>query len=137
MKDNKTYPRDIETTIRRYTLSDEYVNDITRCMDEYIIDKPEEQSWWKDGDYAPKTYMCDVKLKRPQGNYGDYIIGIRKPGSTRGHIRVDCEYKILEIVIYKDYISGEHIPNTAAGYELEVREAVKKFIGSTIKVVEL
>lgn len=91
----------------------DYTNDLTREMDTYLKIK---------SAYSFNTYICS--------KYKD-MYPIRYPGATRGHIRVDENEIITEIVLYKneDY-------DTSEIYESDIEECFKKYIGMRIVIDE-
>jgi len=83
----------------------EYTNDLTREMDTYL--------GYKKG--LARTYIYDTKFED--------CYAIRYPGATRGHIRVNDNDIITEIILYRDKYNTDKI------YKENVRECFKKYIG--------
>lgn len=69
--------------ISKPSIMDEWVNDLTHFMDSFLIRKSK---------YF-ETYICKNKTSR-----NHWVI--RYPGATRGHILVDDDNIILDIVLY-------------------------------------
>jgi len=95
--------------------NDRYVNDLTRTMDEHLLDVYKSCI-----DYGGFTYMlCDNTIPN--------FYGIRLPGATRGDIEFDNNGVIIAINLYETAID-----NCVACYKPSVREAIQKFIGYKI-----
>lgn len=91
----------------------QYTNDLTREMDTYIRFK---------SVCSFNTYIYD--------KYKD-MYPIRYPGATRGHVKVDEDDIIVDIVLYK----GEDY-DTSEIYESNVEECFKKYIGMRFAINE-
>ena len=91
----------------------DYTNDLTKEMDTYRKFKTV---------YTFKTYIYD--------KYKD-MYPIRFPVATIGHIRVDENEIITEIILYK----GESY-DTSKIYESNVEECFEKYIGMRIVIDE-
>ena len=91
----------------------DYINNLTKEMDTYLKYK---------SPYTFGTYLC--------GKYQGRC-AIRYPGATRGHIKVDENEVIIEIVLYK----GENY-DTSEIYESNVEECFEKYIGMRIVINE-
>jgi hypothetical protein len=91
------------------TKKDEYIeptNDLTREMDSYL----------KHENKYMQTYIYDHSLTGKTW-------AIRYPGATRGHIEVDENNIIKDIVLYKDSYNTDKI------YKDDVRSCFEKYIG--------
>ena len=105
----------------------EYFNGLTIEMDKYIDYQM----------YPINTYLYEPynEMKNNRKEDGSVVIAIRYPGATRGHIVIDKNNIIIDIVIYNDYKGGKDLGDkTCSGYSIEVREAVKRFIGYKIEL---
>ena len=89
-------------------LDDDYVNDLTKEMDEYLIGS------WKQ-NRSINTYIYRQLGNRYQA--------IRYPGATRGHIEIDKNDIIIDIKLYSDELHTDSI------YEKNVSECFSKYIG--------
>lgn len=83
-----------------------YTNDLTREMDSYL----------KRPNKYMQTYIYNHSL-----NGETYAI--RYPGATRGHIKIDKNNRITDIVLYHDNYNTDKI------YKNDIRECFKKYIG--------
>jgi hypothetical protein len=95
-------------TLNLITKKDEYIeytNDLTREMDTYL----------KNKNAYMKTYVYDHSLSGKTWS-------IRYPGATRGHIEIDENNIITNIVLYKDNM------NTHKIYNENIEECFKKYI---------
>lgn len=84
----------------------EYTNDLTRDMDYYL----------KYPNKFMQTYIYDSSLTGETW-------AIRYPGATRGHIEVNKNNIITNIILYKDNM------NTHKIYNENVEECFNKYIG--------
>jgi hypothetical protein len=99
----------------------QWFNDLTDEMDKHLLPCWEESL--KKG-YTFGTYIYEP-TRRENG------MAIRFPGATRGHIEIDKNMVITNIVLYDT--AFEH---GIACYKKSVEEAVKKFIGAKIILSE-
>lgn len=88
---------------------------ITEELDKYRILK---DSW-------SKTYLYGDENGVEISEYG--LIAICVPGATRGHIKIDKDFIIQDLVIYEDSYKS-----TWACYTSEVLEVRAKFIGTKL-----
>lgn len=91
----------------------EYTNDLTRDMDSYLK-RPNEHM---------QTYIYDHSLTGKTW-------AIRYPGATRGHIEVDENNIITDIVLYKDSYRTDKI------YKEEVWSCFEKYIGMKFVMIK-
>lgn len=113
----------------------EYRNDFTRFLDEYRKDTIMKQEDWFRNCMSTYLWYPDIEddFKFYDGVKGK-IIAFRLPGATRGHILVDKDYVIKEIVFYKDTCFGHKI-NEINCYKEEVVEAAnKEYIGKVLDI---
>jgi len=100
------------------TKIDEYIhhtNDLTREMDTYLD--------FKDTYINLHTYIYDHSITGKS-------YGIRYPGATRGHIEVDEDNIIIDIVLYVDSCHTDKI------YKKEVWACFNKYLGMKFVMVE-
>lgn len=93
---------------RRGKFSDDIVNDFTRELDKHMK---------REVEGAFSNYIYTERIKRGENKF---LVSFRYPGATRGHLELDKNDVIKDIVIYKD---------TRDIYQDSVDEAIKKFIG--------
>lgn len=93
------------TVKQQYGLDDDYENDLTKEMDKHLLKKHKDF----------KSYIC-------KGN-----MALRYPGATRGHIEIDDNMVIVDIVLYDTACD-----NIVKCYKSTIREVIKKFIGAKI-----
>lgn len=102
-----------------------FFNNFTQELDKYnyVYDK------FKDKEYGDcwKTYLWEPDVKAVlQGK--DTLIAFRAPGATRGHIEVDNNLIIQDIVFY----------DTSFGnfgcYKETVKEVIPKFLGTKLEL---
>ena len=89
----------------------EYTNDLTRDMDNYLR---------YFSEYA-QTYIYN-------GILGSKVWAIRYPGATRGHLEINEDDIIIDIVLYKDC-------NSHRIYKENVEECFKKYIGMKLIMI--
>lgn len=82
----------------------DYTNDLTREMDSYLCNHVD----------SFRTYIYDTPFNNTWA--------IRYPGATRGHIKLDENNIIKEIVLYKNY-------NSHTIYKDNIEECFSKYIG--------
>lgn len=99
---------DILLKTRRGKFSDDITNDFTKELDKHTKGVVEG---------AFSNYIYTERLKRGEDKF---LVSFRYPGATRGHLELDRNDVIKNVVIYKD---------TRDIYNDTVDEAVKKFIG--------
>lgn len=100
--------------IRRKDATDQYVNDLTKFMDENV-------SFNTHPDFCV-TYM----IKHSEGT-----MCIRFPGSTRGHVSYDDNNIITDIVLYED-TCFDRVKCNDIRYQKKVKYNIMKFIGYKI-----
>lgn len=83
-----------------------YKNEITRYLDNYLIDECDDFSSY-----------CTYIYEKPRNNFW----AIRVPGATRGHVEVDSNI-IKNIVLYEDNYC----------YRKEVFNNLNQFIGKEV-----
>lgn len=79
---------------------DDYFNNFTEALDEYVVHTPGiDEEWYK---FGLRTYICLDDLNQDADNNTDgcYHVAFRFPGATRGHITVDKDLIIKDIVFY-------------------------------------
>ena len=107
----------IELITKLQEYSDDYENDLTREMDNNLLDN------WKEvleEGYTHGTYIY-------RGDIGRSNMAIRFPGATRGHIEVDENMIIQKIQLYEDTCFG-----FVGCYKPSVKEAIEKYVGAKI-----
>lgn len=72
------------------------------------------------------TYVMDSDTFRPN------MMAIRFPGATRGHILLDDNNTVKDIVFYKDSGIFAKEPNNVGIYKEEILEETRQFIGRKI-----
>ena len=103
----------------------EYRNDFTKFLDKYRKDSiMNGEDWFRQ---CMSTYLWYPDIIND--NYEDGIkhIAFRLPGATRGHITVDKNYKILDIIFYKESCFSHKMNETNCYKEEVVADATKKF----------
>lgn len=93
----------------------DWVNDLTKEMDKYLIGK------WPESFC---TYIYDPDRET------DKYFGIRFPGATRGHIEVDENMIIKNIELYNGTCFDIHIL-----YHKEVLDILSNYIGMKLVIV--
>lgn len=104
-----------------------YYNNFTKELDKYniIFNK------YKDCEYNScwRTYLWDADVERAvQGK--KTLIAFRVPGATRGHIEVDDNLIIKDIVFYEDVCFS----NNLGCYVKNAKEIIPKFLGTKLEV---
>jgi hypothetical protein len=99
----------------KYGTSNEYINDLTKFMDNMIAvnEHPKFCS----------SYLCIS---------GHNDISIRFPGATRGGIEVDSNNVITNIVLDEEYCFDKKQKDMR--FKIELKEEIKKFIGYKIVI---
>lgn len=72
------------------------------------------------------TYVLENDMYRPN------LMAIRFPGATRGHILINDNNIIEDIVFYKDSGIFAQAPNNVGVYKEEILEKTRQFIGKRI-----
>ena len=117
-------------------------------MEEIIFNRPTNNQENLVGEF---TFFCDTfayisesyfSERRQKGGFCTYVLevdtyrpnfmAIRFPGATRGHIEIDENSIIKDIVFYEDSGIAKKEPNNVGIYKEEIIDAVKKFIGRKI-----
>lgn len=110
----------------------EYRNDFTRFLDEYRKDTiMKQEDWFKD---CMSTYLWYPDIESEKYENGVKHIAFRLPGATRGHITVDKDYKILDIVFYKETCFGHKVNEVNCYKEEVVEDANKEYIGKVLDI---
>lgn len=96
----------------RDSITKEFVNDLTKEMDRHLL-------------YGHKfqTYLTSKKNSK--------CVILRFPGATRGHLTLDDNNIITDIVLYETACD-----NCIRCYSHKVRESIKQFIGMELVVAE-
>ena len=97
----------------------------TRLKNWYLPITEELDKYRTLKDSWSKTYLYGDENGVEISEYG--LIAIRVPGATRGHIKVDDNLIIQDLVIYEDSYTA-----TWACYMPEVLEVRAKFIGTKL-----
>lgn len=101
----------------------EYRNDFTRFLDEYRTDSIMKlESPYKE---MMSTYLWNMDIENDFSYYDGKkgkCIAFRLPGATRGHIEVDENYIIKDILFYADTCFNKN-KNGVECYKPEVVEA--------------
>lgn len=106
-------------------MSAEYRNNFTKFIDKYRINKIMElEDWYRD---MMSTYLCYSDIENNDYENGVKHIAFRLPGATRGHIVVDKDYIIKDIVFYKETCFGYKINELNAYRPEVVADTTKKF----------
>ena len=108
----------IDLITEKEEFGDNYVNDLTREMDKYLL--------YPDNHCGSPTYIYANDINKNR-------MAIRYPGATRGGISLDENRVITDIQLYDDtcFDAGKH---GVGVYKPEMKEAVQKFIGMKIIV---
>ena len=102
---------------------DEYCGEITDFMDKYITDY--HKKIHDNMKHVFRTYLY------PANRYGNQrLISFRYPGATRGHIELDKNNIIKNIVFYPDTCFGEE--RLSPLYDRKIIEDIKQFIGQEL-----
>lgn len=102
------------------------VNNLMIDLDEYL--KPEIKQSYKDLDFNMHSYLWKSEVERCLK--GDLtLIAFRHPGSTNGHIEVDKNMIIKDIVFYED--------TCPMFYEGDYQSLRDKYIGTKLSVKEV
>lgn len=102
-----------------------FFNNFTKELDKYNYVYDE----FKDKDYGNcwRTYLWEPDVKDAiQGK--DRLIAFRVPGATRGHVKVDDNLIIQDIVFYDTSFSN------CGCYNESVKEVIPKFLGTKLEV---
>jgi hypothetical protein len=106
-------------TTRRYgKMDDDLINDMTREMDEHLLDNYKEYN-----NYCGGTYLWHTRSDKNH-------FAIRYPGATRGHIELDENDVIRDIKLYDT--AHEH-PTRC--YKLTVVPILLKYVGMKLVIV--
>ena len=111
----------------------EYRNDFTRFLDKFrtgnIVESLDE--FWQK---AMSTYLWYSDIVNDNWENGEKHIAFRLPGATRGHITVDKNYVIKDILFYGDTCFNTN-KNGIECYKPEVViEATKEFRGKVLDI---
>ena len=111
----------------------EYRNDFTQFLDEYRIDA------YKNLEYPYNemmtTYLWNTDVESPF-NETEMIkhIAFRVPGATRGHIAVDRDYIIREIVFYDDTCFDAMHKGIECYDKKVIKAANERFLGTKLDI---
>lgn len=110
----------------------EYRNDFTKFLDKYRKDSiMNEEDWFRQ---CMSTYLWYPDIINDNYEDGVKHIAFRLPGATRGHITVDKNYIILDIIFYKETCFGHKVNEVNCYKEEVVSEATKKFRGTKLDI---
>lgn len=104
-----------------------YYNNFTEELDKY--NHVYEQ--FKDKEYAGcwRTYLWEPDVKNAvQGK--ENLVAFRVPGATRGHVKVDDNLIIQDIVFYEDTCFSHNI----GCYKESIKEVIPKFLGTKLEI---
>lgn len=104
----------------------EYRNDFTEFLDKYRVDNIMKQEDWFKQCMSTYLWYQDI-IDDDWDENNQKHIAFRLPGATRGHITVDKNYKILDILFYKETCFGHKVNEVNCYKEDVVIEATKKF----------
>lgn len=113
--------KEIKLDFRKHEY-DEFQCEITDFCEDYLVFERKH-----DARSFMATYLCAKERFA-----GRWLFSIRRPGATRGHIEVDDNDVIVDIVIYDDSGIAHDKPNNVGCYREELKEAIKKYIGCKI-----
>lgn len=102
---------------------DEYCGEITEFIDKYIIGL--SKSLNDKNKRIFRTYLCSISK-----NDGYKVVGFRFPGATRGHIKIDKDNIIEDIIFYSDTCFGHG--RLSPLYCEDIVEDIKQFIGQKL-----
>ncbi len=102
------------------------VNNLMIDLDEYL--KSDIKKSYRDLDFSVHSYLWKTEVERCLK--GDIVpIAFRHPGSTNGHIIVDKDMIIKDIVFYED--------TCPAFYEGNYQSLKDKYIGTKLSIEEV
>ena len=105
----------------------EYVNSFTTQLDEYRVPhlKLMDKQWGFKFD-AFYLYMREDELQMMKdGLWKGDTIAFRLPGATRGHIYVDENLMIRDVIFYENVCFKEDSPHGVYCLEKEVKKELK------------
>lgn len=107
---------------------DEYYNNFTEYLDTFIVRSDKINPDWYD--FCIRTYLCLNDI--PDNPTEDFHIAFRVPGATRGHVSVDKDLIIKDIVFYHDTCWGKvGIYNKLKQDEM-IQSTKDKFLGTIL-----
>lgn len=119
-------------------MTSEYYNNFTDFLDKYLADNLIETNE-HFGFKMNRSYLWydDIfdKERRSPNHTQHYRCGsaaFRVPGATRGHIEFDKNMMITDVHFYDDVAFKETSPKGIYCYKLELKEAVKEWIGRPV-----
>ena len=119
-------------------------------MNMLIFNRPDDNEENLVGEF---TFFCDtftivsptyINERRQKAGFCTYVLepsygrenlyAIRFPGATRGHIEVDKDNIIIDIIFYTDSGIAGKASNNVGIYKEDIREAAQKYIGRKIVI---
>lgn len=101
---------------RKGTISEEYVNDLTKKLDEIMS--------FDVTEYRIRHYLFEKPIR---SKHGGYNWAFRYPGATRGCVVLDDEMVIVECIIYTDIQSI---------YDMSKVSLLDQFVGLKIEFTD-
>ncbi len=105
-----------------------YYNSQTKFMDNYLTDELKKiNEKWKFDVNCTSLWYGDVFHSK-----GARRIAMRVPGATRGHIEIDKNNIIIDVVFYEDVAFVEDGRTNIGCYNKDIIEASKNIIGQLL-----
>lgn len=105
---------------KRSKYSDDVVNELTRDMDRCLVGQL----------FNCSTYIYPERIKRGENKHH---MAIKYPGETVGHMVLDSDGVIQDIVLYDVAYSEDYYAKGLCLYDNKVRKVIKKYIGYKIE----
>lgn len=105
----------------------EFRNNLTRQLDKYLIDEMKElnERWGLDFNHV---YLCltpyDID-KMKSSTWEEDTVGFRVPGATRGHITIDDDLNVVDVVFYKDVAFKSTSPHKIYCFKEEIQGQIE------------